>query len=85
MMKNIVGTFEAKTNFNKIIQRVNEGEEFLITRRGHLIARISPLKEPSNDAVIKAAIKRVKVLRQEMNLRGFNWEEWKLYKEEGRK
>ena len=79
-MQNTLGTFEAKTNFNKLIERVNDGEEFLITRRGQPIAKIIPLAKDNNVAITNA-IARIKKLRGEMQLGKFNWEEWKPYKD----
>jgi len=84
-MKNVVGTFEAKTNFTKLIQRVSEGEEILITRRGRPVAKIIPLEKNPNAIVAKVAITRLKALAKQMNLGKFNWDEWKHYRDTGRK
>jgi prevent-host-death family protein len=40
---NTVNIHEAKTHFSAILKRVESGEEILIARSGHPIARISPL------------------------------------------
>ena len=37
-----VGTFEAKTKLSELLDRVERGEEVVITRRGKEIARIVP-------------------------------------------
>jgi len=37
-----VGTFEAKTKLSELLDRVEKGEEIVITRRGKEIARIVP-------------------------------------------
>ncbi|RYE13246.1 MAG: type II toxin-antitoxin system prevent-host-death family antitoxin [Rickettsiales bacterium] len=80
-MQNILGTFEAKTNFNKLIKRVNDGEEFLITRRGQPIAKIIPLAKDLDNIAIINAIARIRKLGKEMQLGKFNWEEWKFYRD----
>jgi len=85
IMKNVIGTFEAKTNFTKLIQRVNNGEEFLITRRGEPVAKIVPLEKSINTVTTANAIDRIKKLGKEMHLGKFNWEEWKSYRDVGRR
>lgn len=43
-----IGAFEAKTHFSKLLERVEKGEEIVITRRGKRIARLVP-ERPSHD------------------------------------
>jgi prevent-host-death family protein len=40
-----VGTFEAKTHLNKLLERVSKGETIRITRRGVPVARLVPDQE----------------------------------------
>ncbi len=82
---NSIGTFEAKTNFTSLIQRAHKGEEILITRRGYPMARIVPLEKHQDLLNSKMAVKRLKALAQEMQLGKFDWEEWKSYRDTGRK
>lgn len=35
-----IGSFEAKTHFSELLERVRHGEEFIVTRRGKPIARL---------------------------------------------
>lgn len=37
-----IGAFEAKTQFSKILDRAEHGEEIVVTRRGEPAVRISP-------------------------------------------
>ncbi len=37
-----VGTFEAKTKLSELLDRVERGEEIVITRRGKVIAKLVP-------------------------------------------
>ncbi|MGH7812704.1 MAG: type II toxin-antitoxin system Phd/YefM family antitoxin [Candidatus Binataceae bacterium] len=37
-----IGAFEAKTNLSSILDRVETGEEVMITRRGKAVARLVP-------------------------------------------
>ena len=42
-----IGAFEAKTNFSRIIEKAEQGADFIITRRGKPVAKIIPFeKEP---------------------------------------
>lgn len=38
----IVGAFEAKTKFSELLDRVERGEEVVVTRHGKTVARIVP-------------------------------------------
>lgn len=44
---NMVNIHEAKTHLSAILKRVESGEEILIAKSGHPIARISPLSPAS--------------------------------------
>ncbi len=38
-----LGIFETKTRLSEIVQRVERGERFLITRRGRVVAELRPI------------------------------------------
>jgi prevent-host-death family protein len=40
-----IGTFEAKTRFSQIIEEVQKGENYIITKRGKPVAKIVPFSE----------------------------------------
>lgn len=40
-----IGLFEAKTHLSALVDRVEKGEEFLITRHGHGVARLVPIRD----------------------------------------
>jgi prevent-host-death family protein len=80
-----VGAFEAKTHFSQLIERTLHGEEIFITRRGKTVAKLVPVNEPHNSESMKEAIKRLRALAEEMNLGPFDWEEWKNYRDIGRR
>jgi prevent-host-death family protein len=42
-MAEVVNIHEAKTHFSKLIARVNAGEEIVIAKAGHPVARLSPI------------------------------------------
>jgi len=85
MKKNSIGTFEAKTHFAKLITQVVAGEEILITKRGKAVAKLIPIEKTYSSESIKAAVLRLRNLAKEMKLEKFNWEEWKNYRDEGKR
>lgn len=40
-----IGIFEAKTHLSEILQEVENGARFIITKRGHAIAELRPIEE----------------------------------------
>ena len=83
MMQNRIGVFETKTNLNKIISRVVEGEEFTITKRGVEVAIITPLKNNKNN--LSVLFKEIADLKKRLPSNFMKIEEAKGFKEEGRK
>jgi prevent-host-death family protein len=51
-----IGAFEAKNCLGQLLDRVERGEEIVITRRGKAVARLAPLAEKRD---INAARKAV--------------------------
>ena len=39
-----IGAFEAKTHLSELLQKVEGGESFVITRRGKPVAQLGPLQ-----------------------------------------
>lgn len=83
MMQNKIGVFETKTNLNKIISRVIEGEEFTITKRGVEVAKITPLK--TNKYCLPVLFKKINDLRKRLPSKFLTLEDINQFKEEGRK
>jgi prevent-host-death family protein len=52
---NAVGAFDAKTHLSELLDRVQAGEEIVITRRGKPVARLSPIvdEKPDFDEIVK--------------------------------
>ncbi|MCL2266012.1 MAG: type II toxin-antitoxin system prevent-host-death family antitoxin [Treponema sp.] len=40
-----IGAFEAKTHFSQILEKIENGEDFVITKRGKPVAKIIPFTE----------------------------------------
>lgn len=54
-----VGAFEAKNTLGGLLDRVEKGEEIVITRRGRPVARLAPLRQGSNRTESIAAAERL--------------------------
>lgn len=66
----IVGTYDAKTRFSELIERVAGGEEFTITRHGSPIARLIPVKKISTPEERRAAIDAMQEIASRTSLGG---------------
>jgi len=45
MVQQQIGAFEAKTHFSRIIEEVEHGADYVITKRGKPVAKIIPFKQ----------------------------------------
>ena len=69
-----VGAFDAKTHLSSLLDKVESGEEVVITRHGKPIARLVP--EGIRDRLqAHEAIERIKALRVGVNLSGLSWKD----------
>jgi prevent-host-death family protein len=81
------GESESKHDFGKILKLVESGEVVVITRQGKPVARIAPHSGVSATRV-EAARAAAARIRQRAILRKsgpFDWQEWKAYRDLGRK
>jgi prevent-host-death family protein len=67
---NILGTYDAKTRFSELIERVAGGEEFTITRHGLPIARLVPVKRKSTSQERRAAVEAMREIAARTSLGG---------------
>ena len=74
------GAFEAKTHLSALLEKVAAGEEVLITKHGHPIARLIRAND-ANRTDIEATIAKLKALRDGVTL-GVDWRE---LRDEGRR
>ena len=77
-----VGAFEAKTKFSALLDRVEEGEEIVITRKGHPVARLVRFEREPTVTERRAAIERISRLADKHTLKGVSW---KALRDTGRK
>ncbi|MCW5699608.1 MAG: type II toxin-antitoxin system Phd/YefM family antitoxin [Rhodospirillales bacterium] len=80
-----MGAFEAKTHFSRLLERAEHGEEITITRRGKPVAKLVPVRSDRSVEKARGAAARIRELAEEMRLGSFEWDEWKNYRDEGRK
>ena len=76
---------EAKNDFSALLDRVERGEEVVITREGRAVAKLVPVRSRPDREQAKAAAQRIRERAAAMNLGPFDWEEWKKYRDEGRR
>jgi prevent-host-death family protein len=55
-----IGAFEAKNKLAALLDRVEEGEEIVITRHGRAVARLVPNIEPVDRSKARAAARRIR-------------------------
>jgi prevent-host-death family protein len=58
-----IGAFEAKTNFSQIINKAEQGNDFIITKRGKAVARIIPF-EKKPEMTFKEAFEQLVEMRK---------------------
>jgi prevent-host-death family protein len=66
-MPDEVGVYEAKTRLTSLLDRVENGEQFTITKHGRPIARLVPILRAGQDRR-REAIARIKELRKGQTL-----------------
>jgi prevent-host-death family protein len=85
-MEKTVGAFEAKTHFSELLERAEKGEEIVITKRGKVVARLVPAQKSVDATAVRAVLdrmrKRAKTARIDPPI---TWDEWKRYRDEGRR
>ena len=58
-----IGAFEAKTHFSRILDKAEQGEVFIITKRGKAVAKIIPF-EKKPEMTRQEAIEQLKEMRK---------------------
>ena len=85
-----MGAFEAKNTLGTLLDRVERGEEIVITRHGKPVARLVPNAGGIDQNKVQAAFEgmreRARQLAKENPGRpAFDWEEIKKLRDEGRR
>jgi len=79
-----VGAFEAKNTLGTLLDRVERGEEIVITRHGRPVARLVPNIPKVDRDQAQAALDRIRERARRLGAGKFNWEEMKALRDEGR-
>lgn len=58
-----IGSYEAKTHFSKLLEKVAKGQEVLITKHGMPVAKLVPVRADVQNE-IKDAVESLKNLRR---------------------
>ena len=66
-----IGSYEAKTHLPKLLDRVQKGERFVITKHGHPVAELIPVTRHDPNA-IRQAIQDLKDFRSKHSLGGLS-------------
>ena len=76
-----VGAFEAKTHLSALLDKVSQGQEVVITRRGQPVARLIPARQAKRSET-ESVIAELRRRRAGLTLGGLNWKD---LRDEGRR
>jgi prevent-host-death family protein len=79
-----VGAFEAKNKLSALLDRVEKGEEIVITRHGRPVARLVPSIEGMDRSQAKDALQRMRDRAVQAGLGPFDWETLKADRDASR-
>jgi prevent-host-death family protein len=84
-----VGAFEAKNTLGTLLDRVERGEEIVITRHGKPVAKLVPNSGGIDQDRVRAAFERIResarqLAKENPGRPAFDWEEIKKLRDEGR-
>jgi len=65
-----VGAYEAKTHLSELLEKVEGGEEIIITKHGAPVAKLVPVKKEATLEQRAAAISRIRNLSTGLSLAG---------------
>jgi prevent-host-death family protein len=63
MLNQQIGAFEAKTHFSQIIDKVEHGADFVVTKRGKPVAKIIPFQK-EREMTRQEAFEKLKEMRK---------------------
>ena len=79
-----IGAFEAKNTLGSLLDRVERGEEIVITRHGKPVARLAPCGSPIDREAARAALARIRTRAVGLAAGPFAWEDVKGDRDLGR-
>jgi prevent-host-death family protein len=81
---NEIGAFEAKNKLSALLDRVEQGEEIIITRHGRPVARLVPATGEIDRSQAQAALQRMRDRAVQAGLAPFDWETLKADRDASR-
>ena len=82
MKQSTIGAFDAKTHLSQLLDRVEQGEQIEITRRGRPVARLVPCDKGINAEGLQRLITKVREERGSYGVSSTDIAKWKA---EGRR
>lgn len=79
-----VGAFEAKNKLSALLDKVEQGEEIIITRHGRPVARLVPANRGIDRGQAQAALQRMRDRAARAGLGPFDWETLKADRDASR-
>ena len=79
-----VGAFEAKNKLSALLDRVEQGEEIIITRHGRPVARLVPTHQGIDRGQVLAALQRMRDRAAQARFGPFDWETLKADRDASR-
>ena len=80
-----VGAFEAKNTLGSLLDRVEHGEDVLITRHGKAVAQLVRPRSEFDVEASDAAYARLRARAKTLSMGRFDWEQYKGWRDEGRR
>ena len=78
-----IGAFEANNTFGALLDRVQRGEEIIITRHGEPVARLVPNTGKVDQNEVQGALQRIRDRAQAQSAK-FDWKSLKEARDRGR-
>jgi prevent-host-death family protein len=79
-----IGAFEAKNTLGSLLDRVQRGEEIVITRHGEPVARLVPNVSKIDRGQAEKAARRIRDRAQHLQNIKFDWNSLKEDRDKGR-
>ena len=79
-----VGAFEAKNTLGALLDRVEQGEEIVITRHGKPVARLAPWAATVDQEGARSALDRIRDRARALAAASVPWETLKSDRDAGR-
>lgn len=79
-----IGAFEAKNTLGTLLDRVQRGEEIIITRHGKPVARLVPSHDRIDQLQAQVAAMRIRERAKMLEPAPFDWKALKALRDEGR-